>query len=819
MKVLRERHSMIEGAQTRHADPMRTGLAVLAAAMGASALALATAASGSETSGGASASAEAAQWQAFVEANCASCHSERMEAGGLVLAGVPLSPVGPNAAIWERVVAKVSGGEMPPPTAPRHPDPHDSAAFVAYLTGELDAYAALNPDPGRGVIRRLTRVEYTNAVRDLLDIEMDLVEELPPDLLTFGFANIGEALNVSSLTLERYARVSRLVTRAAVGDPTLPELRYSIAGPDIQREWSLDAPLGTRGGAVLDRYFPKAGEYKVTIYVDRRGTQMVEGQRIFTVNVPLTAGSHRIAAVFPEESQVAEGPIPNLYGSGGRIGGPLNDTGIGTVLPIFDLRVDGKLFKRFEVQPSGDLSEIGGADSGAPTVRMMEVVGPATEMESGQTPARSNIFRCMPDSASEEAACATQILSRLTRKAFRRDVSGDELDAIVSVYQRSRERGTSFEIGIQEALQSLLVSPEFLFRIVEDPEEIAGTTYDLSDFDLASRLSFFLWSSIPDDRLLDLASAGQLSDPDIFEREVNRMLDDPRADALVNDFGMQFLGLSELEALEPDTQIYPAFKETMKDLFVEETRLFLRDIMRSNRSVVDIIDADYTYLNPELADHYGVEGVRGPGFRKVTFGKESVRGGILGQGSVLTATSHPNITSPVLRGKWVLTNLLDQPPAPPPPGVPALEPENEEGRLLTGREQMEMHRTNPVCSSCHARMDPFGFALENFDVTGVWRTSDEAGPIDPAVSLPTGAEFSGVIGLRAYLVSHDQDLARAFTSRMMIYALGRRLGPSDHAVVREIIREAEPENYRFRTLVLEIVKSVPFRQRRKDTTT
>lgn len=820
MKVLRKRHSIIEAAPTRRAVPGRTGLAALAAAVGASALALASAASGSETSGDASASAEAAQWQAFVNSNCTTCHSEQMRSGDLVLAGVPLTPVGRNARIWERVVAKVSGGEMPPPTVRNRPDPHDSAAFVAYLTGELDRYAAGNPDPGRAVIRRLTRVEYNNAVRDLLDIEMDLVEELPPDMLTLGFENIGESLNVSSLTLERYARAARLVSRAAVSDGSLPELSFSVAGPDIQRGWSSEIPLGTRGGAVLEGYFPKAGDYAVRIYVDGRPTSLVEGQRLFTANVTLDAGSHRIAAVFPEESQVAEGPIRNLFGNGGRIGGPLNDTGIGTALPVFDLRIDGAFVRRFEVQPSGDLSEIGRSDAGAPTVRLLEVTGPVEERPLGDTRPLSRIFICAPENASEELPCAREILSPVVRRAFRRDISPAELNAAVAVYERARERGTSFEIGIQEAIQSVLVSPDFLFRIVEDPEDgVAGQSYAINDFDLASRLSFFLWSSIPDDRLLDLASAGRLNDPAVLEREVARMLDDPRADAMVNNFGMQFLGLGELEELEPDTQIYPAFEESMKELFVEETRLFLRDIMRSNHSVVDIVGADYTYLNPVLAEHYGVEGVRGPGFRKVTFGKDAVRGGILGQGSVLTATSHPNVTSPVLRGKWVLTSLLDQPPAPPPPGVPALEPENEHGKLLTGREQMEMHRTNPVCSSCHARMDPFGFALENFDVTGAWRTSDEAGPVDAAVGLPTGAEFTSVVGLRNYLVSHDRDLARAFTSRLMTYALGRRLEAGDHAVVRQILNDTESENYRFRAIVLELVKSVPFRQRRKDTST
>ena len=789
------------------------------AAVGAGALAAFAAAAGSPAPVSpppeAHADDSAERWQAFLDDNCATCHSERSKAGGLVLAGMALESLGAHREAWQRVLDKVMTGAMPPPTVKRRPDPHQSHAFVAWLTAGLDQYASAHPDPGRAVIRRLTRVEYSNAVRDLLQVNFALVDELPPDLVTDGFDNNAAALAVSPLMLERYARAARLVSRAAIGGKAYPRTLRSIAGPDNQREWRKDLPFGVRGGPAGRVYFPAAGEYIVRVFVDLSGTKVAEGQRMFTVHLPLSAGDHAVAAVVPAESAVPEGPIRDIGGPAGFVGGPLNPTGIGTVAPVLDLRVDGKLVKRFEIQPPGDLDQIGPTLGGAPWIRRMDIDGPVANAATGPTPSRSRVFTCVPAAARDEAACAQRILAPMMCRAFRRDVSAAERDAILDVYRDARPR-SDFETAIQEALQAILVSPAFLFRIEEDPRGAAPPVYPVSGFDLASRLSFFLWSSIPDDRLLDLARTGGLAKPAALRRETLRMLDDARADALVDNFAMQFLGLQELDSVEPDKKLYPTFTRTLKQDFLEETRLFLRNIMRTNSSVVDIIGANYTYLNARLADHYGVSDIAGPGFRRVNFAADFPRGGVLGQGSVLLATSHPNVTSPVLRGKWVLSNLLNQPPSPPPPGIPALKAENDSGRKLTGRQQIELHRASRTCASCHARMDPFGFALEHFDVTGRRRASDEAGFVNAVVTMPGGANFRDVAGLRRYLVDHQDEFARAFVAKLLVYALGRRLTVTDAAVVRWITRETKAEDYRFRSLVAAVVASPPFRFRRKE---
>jgi mono/diheme cytochrome c family protein len=761
------------------------------------------------------------EWQQFLDGNCIACHSERAKAGGLVLEGAALTPIAERADVWEKVIRKVGAGEMPPPSVSRRPDAHQSAAFIAWLTRTLDEHAAARPDPGRPIVRRLTRVEYSNAIRDILEIDVRPGDQLPPDAVSNGFNNGGEALSLSPLLLEKYMQSARYVTRAAVGDPTLPRTIYAFATPERQEAWRAGLPFGARGMPATEHYFPVDGDYVLRVFTDFYGDggrlADREGVRFFQQRVTLKAGPHRVAAMLPEEGAAAHGIIPNSAGWGGNLGGPLDPRGSATRLPVLDIRVDGKLVGRHEIKAPTDeeLRTPATVSLGAPWLRRLEIDGPYGAKSVGSTQSRARIFICTPTAPRQEAGCAQRIVSAVARRAFRREVASRDLAPFMAIYNGARA-DSGFEASVQQALQAVLVSPSFLFRTERDPPRARpGQTYALNDYELATRLSFFLWSSIPDDRLLDLAKAGQLKKEAVLERETRRMLADPKAEALVDNFGMQLLGLQDLAGFTPDRTVYPNFSTTLRDDMGEEAKLFARDVMLGNRSVIDLIGADYSYLNDRLAEHYGIKGVRGAAFRKVEFGPNDPRGGVLGMGAVLMVTSHQNITSPVLRGKWVLASLLNQPPSPPPPGIPALVPTGAAGRKLTGREQMEQHRTNPVCSSCHARMDPFGFALENFDVTGRWRDKDEAGPVNAAVSMSDGINFDGPTGLKRRLVARQDEFARAVTEKLTIYALGRRLGGADGPMVRQVTASTKAEGYRFEDLVMGVVRSPQFRMRRK----
>jgi mono/diheme cytochrome c family protein len=765
----------------------------------------------------------AEEWQGFIDKNCIACHSERLQSGGVVLAKAALSPIGAKSDLWERVIRKVSAGEMPPPSVRNRPDAHQSAAFVGWLTRTLDEYAAANPNAGAPTVRRLTRVEYSNAVRDILGVDLKAGAQLPPDTVTNGFNNNGDTLSLSPLLMEKYMLAASQVTRVATGDRTLPRTVYTFTPPQKQDLWRVGLPFGARGVPATEHYFPADGEYDIRVFTDlTTGGRLpeTEGVRYFRQRVTLTAGMHRVSAVVPEEGAAAQGPITDLPGWAGGLGGPLDPLRSATRKPTLDIRVDGKRVGRFEVKaPTAmELGTPTTVSPGAPWIRRMEIDGPYNATGPGKTPSRAQIFVCTPKAPREETACARRILTTVTRRAFRREVAARDVEPFMAIYSKARTK-QDFESSIQQSLQGVLVSPGFLFRVEREPTKTAaGLNYALNDYELATRLSFFLWNSIPDERLLDLAKAGRLKNVSVLEAETKRMLRDPKAEALVDNFGMQLFGLQDLDATLPDKVAYNTFNTTLRDDMGEEARRFLKSVLLQNRSVVDLVGADYTYLNERLAKHYGVKGVTGPEFRRVSFEKTEPRGGVLGMGAVLLVTSHTNMTSPVLRGKWVLSNLLNAPPSPPPPGVPALVATNPSGRRLTGREQMEQHRTNPVCSSCHARMDPYGFAMENYDVTGRWRDADEGGAIKPAVLMPDGSGFSGPVGLKQRLLSQRDEFARAMTQRLMIYALGRRLNGSDVPTVRKIMVETKPTDYHFEDLVLQVVRTDQFRMRKKANT-
>lgn len=755
--------------------------------------------------------------RAFIEENCLSCHGETRKSGNLVLTDADLGDPEVQLALWEAIARRVGGGEMPPADARRKPAPEDAAAFSHWLVDMLDQHAIAHPNPGRPIMRRLNRAEYSNAVRDLLAIDIKPAALLAPDSAVGGFTNNERALTMSPMALEKYLGVARQVTRQAIGDPSLPRTIYDFPVPDDQMAWLPGLPFGARGGIAVDHYFPISGDYIIRTFTDRPSKlPAAENRRKFEVKARIAAGSHRVVVSVAEELALAEGSVTNIRSEAAPVTpGPIDPMMSLGNLPYLDVRIGGQRLGFLPVQPPSltDLNTQNGLLPGQVFINRIEVDGPFKPSGPGMTASRRRIFICQPKAVRDEVPCAQKIMTAMTRRAFRRDITAADVEPFIAAFTRART-GTSFEHGIQEALQSLLVAPEFLFRVEADPHGAKpGSVYRINDFALASRISFFLWSSIPDDELLDLAAAGKLRDPATLAQQTRRMLRDPRASALVENFGMEFLGLGELEGATPDPSLYPGFTKVLKDQFREETRLFLASIFSQNRSVTDIVGANYTYLNENLARHYGIKNIVGAQFRRVDFQPGNIRGGILGQGSILLTTSHPNLTSPVLRGKWVLATLLNAAPPPPPPDVPALEAVNHDGRALTGREQMEQHRTNPSCSGCHARMDPYGFALENFNVVGRWREKEDAGPINAEVSMPDGSTFKGVNGLRERLLGQKRALAEAFAARLFSYALGRQLEGYDWPVVRKQVVDKAP-GYRFEEIVLGIVNSSSFQTKR-----
>jgi len=742
------------------------------------------------------------------------CHNERLRTGNLVLAREAVDPdhVAGAAATWEKVLLKLRSGAMPPVGRPR-PDAGAVAAFVSSVEGSLDRAAAEAPNPGRPTIHRLNRTEYANAVRDLLSLEIDAAALLPPDDAGFGFDNNADVLTISPGLFERYMSAARRVARLAVGDPAL---RASVETFDVSRyqvqddRISEDMPFGSRGGILIRHNFPLDAEYVLRVQLGRRRAAdsqrlevRIDGEPVkvfqvggsqpmrnaddadnqspggpLEVRLPVKAGPHVVAVTFLQRTIAPDGLAP-------------------TSLPVGNISFRGKR----------------GVET---SVERVEIGGPYNSQGPGDTPSRRRIFVCRPTGADAGDGCARKTLAALARRAYRRPVADQDVVKLLEFYRQGRA-ANGFDGGIQSALERVLVDPQFLFRIEREPAAPpARGVYRVSDVELASRLSFFLWSSIPDDELLDLAARGKLSDAATLEQQVRRMLADSRADALVSSFGAQWLYLRNIGAVAPDVNAFPGFDGNLRDALLEETQLFLESQRREDHSVVDLLTANYTFLNERLARHYGVPGIYGSHFRRVTI-TDPNRVGLLGQGSILTVTSYATRTSPVVRGKWLLENILGAPPPAPPPNVPPLPDRGTEGQTMSVRERMEQHRKNPVCASCHAQMDPLGFALENYDAIGRWRTTDDAQtPIDSTATLADGRVVHGPAELREMLVAKRQDFVMTVTQKLLTYALGRGLDASDMPAVRRIVRDGAAHDYRWSTLILGITRSVPFQMRRSE---
>jgi hypothetical protein len=742
-----------------------------------------------------------AAWQTW-KLYCDTCHFGPKARAGVNLESLDLADLDRNGVLWEKVLRKLRSREMPPPGAPR-PDEATYATLVTAIESERDRLADTKPNPGRPTLHRLNRAEYANAIRDLLALDIDVAELLPADDTGYGFDNIGDVLTVSPALLERYLLAAGKISREAVGDTAMPPAyqTYSLR-PGLKQDerMSETMPLGSRGGTAIRHRFPVDGEYEIAVSLQRDRAEAVlstgrerkldlrlDEQRLdlFTIaattkaagageeadsnlktRLKVRAGAHTIVATFLKDTMVPEGII-------------------------FRPRADA-------IQ--GHFEGLGAISISGP----FDVQGP------GATPSRDRIFVCRPAAAAQEEACARQIIAGFARRAYRRPITADDLPQLLALYRQGAATG-GFETGIRLTLQKILVSPEFIFRVELDPPDAApGSVHRVSDVELASRLSFFLWSSIPDDQLLAVAERGELSNPKVLEAEVRRMLADPRSAALVKNFAGQWLFLRNIAGIQPDTAAFSNFDENLREALRKETELVLDSTLREDRGVADLLDTDYTFVNQRLAEHYGITGVYGSEFRRVAV-TDPRRRGLLGQASIMTVTSYPDRTAPTIRGKWVLEQLLGTPPPPPPPNVPALK-EDASFKVLTMRQRMEEHRASPQCAVCHRIMDPIGFALENFDGLGRWRDTDgeDGARIDSSGVLPDGTAFDGPTGLRDILIRKRGMFVETFTERLLTYALGRGTEPYDAPVIRKIVRQAAPVDYRWSAIILGIVKSKPF---------
>jgi len=737
---------------------------------------------------------------------CVTCHNPRLKTGGFVLDPTAAGHPDANPEVWEKVIRKLRSYAMPPAGAPR-PEEATYQAVASYLETEIDRAATAKPNPGKlPSVHRLTRTEYENAVRDLLAIdalpkELDYSVLLPPDNTSSGFDNIADLLFVSPAVMERYLDAATKISRLAVGDPKQPLMVniYRLSPEEFQDARVEELPLGTRGGIAIHSDFPVNGEYNI---------------RVETAGSARDAQQLEISVDGDRKQLVSIGGNSGGRGRGGRGAAPEKPPEFRIPIQAGPRLIGVTFLQRSEARDEATLKPRMRSTGTLAAVARVTISGPYNARSPGDTPSRHRIFVCHPALAAEETDCAKKILSTLARRAYRRPVEAADLDRLMTFYAAGRADG-GFEFGIERALERLLVSPNFLFRVERDPAGAApGSTHRISDLELASRLSFFLWSSIPDGELLDTAAAGKLHEPAVLEREVRRMLADAKSESLVNNFAAQWLYLRDLEAKQPDEVLFPDFDETLRRAFARETELFLDSVLRGNRSVLELISANYTFVNERLAKHYGIPNVHGSHFRKVTFPEGSPRGGLLGEGTILTITSYANRTSPVVRGKWVLENLLAAPPPPPPPNVPALKTGRDEpGKTLSMRAAMVQHRANPACAGCHARMDPIGFAMENFDATGKWRDLDGENPIDASGVLPDGEKFEGLAGLKKALLRHPDQFVNTVAEKLLMYALGRNLQYYDAPAVRAIVHEAAKGNYTLASLALGVAKSVPFQAR------
>ncbi len=743
---------------------------------------------------------------------CVTCHNETLKTAGLMLDTLDTTHIPEDAPQWEKVLRKLQNRAMPPAGMPR-PEENTYVELVDYITHELDSYAQTHPNPGRTVLHRLNRTEYANAIRDLIDLEIDSTSLLPADDIGYGFDNIGDVLSVSPFLMERYLGAAAKISRLAIGDTNLLPSYHTYEVPRNRVQYdrmSKDLPYGSRGGLAVKHHFPVDGEYLIkvklqtgrfdqiigmdrtrqldilidnkpiqrfTIEASDRGDERIHGDSVaadehLEIKLDIKAGTHTIAATFIKDTVKAEGILKQ---------------------PDLGLRNREQAF----YEGVGNLS----------------IAGPFSIDGPGNTPSRERIFSCRPSSNLSDTVCAKDILSRLTRLAYRRPVNDEDIDILMDLYHQGKA-DTGFENGIRMALQTILVSPEFLFRMEYEPKGVkSGESYKISDLELASRLSFFLWSSIPDEELLSLAEQNQLNQARTLKRQVERMMADPRAKSLVTNFAGQWLFLRNMERVLPDPLAFPNFDDNLRQALQTETELVIETMIQEDRSVVEILDSDFTFVNERLANHYGIEGIYGSEFQRIDI-TDNKRRGLLGHGSILTVTSYPNRTAPTIRGKWVLQQILGTPPPPPPPNVPTLK-EDSTTHVLTMRERMEKHRANPACAVCHKVMDPLGFALENFDGLGRWReTSGDGNDIDSSGVLPDGTEFDGPTGLREILLTKQDLFVETFTERLLTYALGRGVEYYDLPVIRDIKNDAKQQDYRWSAIISGIVNSVPFQMRR-----
>ena len=763
--------------------------------------------------------------KAVVDAYCIGCHSERLQRAGLVLEGLDPENVGPNAAVWEKVLRKVQAGAMPPVNS-RRPDRSEYDLLIAALEGALDRAARANPNPGRPPIHRLNRLEYANAIRDLFGFEIDGAAMLPADDSGYGFDNIADVLTVTPGLLERYLLAATKISRLAIGDPSMrPRMTtYEVGNQTRGQEdrMSERLPFGTRGGTSVRHYFPLDGEYTVGFYLQRSdvaASNLVRGHNVKNlIDVRLDRRRVETFEIGSPEIQsfgyFAEDYAPDLTAEA-RFFAQAGMHDVGVTLNKDTWNVEGVGVSRLpltsEAFNRGTNTSVASGKINM-TIQKVFISGPF----DGQRPVESQVYRrlfvCHPDSQAEEEPCARRIIATVARRAYRRPVTESDVETLLEFYRLGREAG-SFDAGIRTALERMLVDVSFLFRMETDPSNAApASVYQISDVDLASRLSFFLWSSIPDEELLALAEQGRLRDPGVLEAQVRRMLADARATAMVDSFFDQWLYLRNIDSHTPNKNLFPDFDENLRDAFRQETALFLESQIREDRSVLELLTADYTFVNERLARHYEIPDVLGSHFRRVTLPADSPRGGLLGHGGVLMVTSYADRTSVVVRGTYVLQNLLGIPPPPPPPNVPDLDETEVSGTL---RQRMEQHRANPVCATCHSLIDPPGFALESFDGIGKFRTMDGNSPINASGVLVDGTSFDGAASFRTALLTAQKDaFLTTLGEKLTTYALGRGVEYYDMPAVRTVLREAEMNSYRWSTVILAIVNSEPFQMRR-----
>jgi hypothetical protein len=771
--------------------------------------------------------------QALLDQYCLTCHNDRLNTGGLSLQGLPIDG---HAETWEKVIRKVRAGMMPPAGAKR-PERAALDAFAGSIENAIDRAAAANPNPGRAPLHRMNRVEYENAIRDLLALDVDSSTLLPADDSSRGFDNIADVLGVSPSLLERYVSAAAKISRLAVGerDAAPVQVTYTVKGDLSQNQTLESMPLGTRGGTTITHNFPVDGEYVIRLALLKlsfgqvfgegaEGEELevtLNGQRVklFKLDeVPMffmreSPGSHpaKPQPTDPIEERVKMTPDIRLEFTLEVKAGP-------QVIGVAFLNKAHTINEDLVRRPVSSTYDVFiGMQYGYTTVPHLSrvvITGPYNATGLGDTPSRRRVFTCKPTSQADEPTCAKQIISMLVRRAYRRAPTDADIEPLLTFYQEERNKTGNFEAGIEIALRRILADPEFIFRFEPPPAGVAPqTAYRISDTELASRLAFFLWSSIPDEELLKLAIEGNLHQPAVLERQTRRMLADPKARALVTNFANQWLFLRELKNANPDVTVFPDFDDNLRQAFQRETEMLFESVMREDRSVLDLLDSDFTFVNERLARHYGIANIYGPDFRRVPVASDARRG-LLGHGSLQLITSNPNRTSPVMRGKWILENLLGTAAPTPPPDVPPLE-EKPTATAKSVRERIEQHRASPACAGCHKIMDPIGLAMENFDAVGRWRTIDEGVAIDASGQLVDGTAINGPVSLRQALLNRQDVFIAALTEKLMMYGVGRETKYSDMPAVRTVMRDAARSRYRFSDLILGVVKSAPFQMKVK----